>query len=377
MLKQVAGGPFACLRMVLILLLAGIFQGASYSPLPTTEQAQQILALAQRRAGEDPRLGYAELNVRVAQNKVYITGKVANPEQKFFVLAGLEQLKIPIVDQIEVFPFQDIANDYALVHPNVIDAFDQPNGTRINQFLHGTALRILKTQGDWALVQGELERYVAWVKFPEIMTVRNDQYAKLWEFDRVMILSKEAPVYQNADLTQAVGSLYLGTQLFFTTLVDNSYKVLYPTPAGMQIGYIAKEQVRLYVPNESIPIDSLIKAAYSYVDTPYAPGGNSIVMWDGSGFIQTLFKLQGVDFPREWSQQRQSTFPVRTLEYLKAGDLIFFEGQVGLYLGEKKVILPVPQLGKVAIISLDENAPNYQAWYAQHFLHGGRLTLLP
>lgn len=377
MLKQSAWFTLGGLRMVAVLLVVGIFQGAAYSPLPTTEQVQAILALAQRRAGEDPRLGYADLNVRVAQNKVYIAGKVANPEQKFFVLAGLEQLKIPIVDQIEVFPFKDIANDYALVHPKVIDAFDQPHGTRINQFLHGTALRILKTQGDWVLVQGELERYVAWVKFSEIMAVANEQYAKLWEFDRVMIITQEAQVFLDADLSQAVAPFFLGTQLFFTTAGEHSYKVLYPTPAGLQIGYVAKAQVRLYVPNDSIPIDALLKTALSYIDRPYAPGGNSIAMWDSPGFIQTLFKLQGVQFPREWHQQRLSTFPVRTLEYLKAGDLIFFEDQVGLYLGEKKVILPVPQLGKVAIISLDENAPNYQAWYAQHFLNGGRLTLMP
>ncbi|MBI65424.1 MAG: hypothetical protein CMG64_03945 [Candidatus Marinimicrobia bacterium] len=79
--------------------------------------------------------------------------------------------------------------------------------------------------------------------------------------------------------------------------------------------------------NESsvITISKMIEYGKSLVGTPYLWGGKTKLGFDCSGLIQTLFKMIGLKFPRDCSEQiKYSNMEQINLEDSDVGDLIFF-----------------------------------------------------
>lgn len=74
--------------------------------------------------------------------------------------------------------------------------------------------------------------------------------------------------------------------------------------------------------------DKVIKAARSYVGTPYKYGGTSRAGMDCSGLMLLCFKEVGVNLPRTSAEQSNVG---QTLKYtdLKPGDLVFFTDKKG------------------------------------------------
>jgi len=88
----------------------------------------------------------------------------------------------------------------------------------------------------------------------------------------------------------------------------------------------------------------LTRIAMKYLNTPYLWGGRSPFGIDCSGFTQVLYKLVGINLPRDASQQINHGNAVAFVENLKPGDLVFFENKeglihhVGIYLEANKII---------------------------------------
>lgn len=109
---------------------------------------------------------------------------------------------------------------------------------------------------------------------------------------------------------------------------------------------------------EDIP--ALLALAQTFLGTPYLWGGLTPFGFDCSGLVYALFQRFGRLLPRDSSTQRKVGRPVPTdLEALKPGDLVFFPGHVGLYLGERRYIHANLALGGVVISSLDPRDPDF------------------
>jgi len=72
-------------------------------------------------------------------------------------------------------------------------------------------------------------------------------------------------------------------------------------------------------------IHELISYAKSFIGIPYLWGGKSSLGFDCSGFVQTVFKMAGIDMPRDASQQilRENLYDIDYCD-AKTGDLLFF-----------------------------------------------------
>lgn len=106
----------------------------------------------------------------------------------------------------------------------------------------------------------------------------------------------------------------------------------------------------------------LIQTAFKYLNTPYLWGGKSIFGIDCSGFTQQVFKLSGINLPRDAYQQVELGEEI-SFEDSTEKDLAFFTTNnrtthVGIILEGNKIIhasgkVRVDQLTKEGIINSD------------------------
>lgn len=88
---------------------------------------------------------------------------------------------------------------------------------------------------------------------------------------------------------------------------------------------------------------AIIKSAFRYMGVPYVFGGTTPNGFDCSGFVQYVFRENGVNTPRMAHHQFYAGTPI-TKDQLRPGDLVFFEtytkgiSHVGIYIGNGNFI---------------------------------------
>lgn len=83
---------------------------------------------------------------------------------------------------------------------------------------------------------------------------------------------------------------------------------------------------------------SLIDYACQFIGNPYVWGGTSLTEGaDCSGFIQTVYADFGISLPRTSGEMRSAGYEVSYEEALP-GDIICYEGHVGLYMGDGTIV---------------------------------------
>ena len=102
----------------------------------------------------------------------------------------------------------------------------------------------------------------------------------------------------------------------------------------------------------------LLKAAFSYLGTPYRWGGKSPVGIDCSGLCFMAFALSGLGLYRDAEFDARYVKEI-SFDELSTCDLIYYNGHVTMYIGGGEYIHSSATLGGVKISSFDEKADNY------------------
>ena len=112
-----------------------------------------------------------------------------------------------------------------------------------------------------------------------------------------------------------------------------------------------------------------------YLNTPYLWGGRGPLGIDCSGFTQMVYRLQGVELPRDAYQQAEVGTTLSFIEESEAGDLAFFDNaegkiiHVGMILADNHII---HASGKVRIDRLDQQG----VFNAEERTHTHKLRLI-
>lgn len=90
----------------------------------------------------------------------------------------------------------------------------------------------------------------------------------------------------------------------------------------------SKEQTKENIHESSEKADKVIKAARSYIGTPYKFGGTSRAGMDCSGLMLLCFKEVNIDLPRTSAEQSNMGQAIKYAD-LRPGDLVFFTDKKG------------------------------------------------
>ena len=108
--------------------------------------------------------------------------------------------------------------------------------------------------------------------------------------------------------------------------------------------------------------DEACDVALSLLGVPYRFGGRSAVALDCSGLVSLAFGFCGVVLPRNTADL--AVLPEVPVSMARRGDLVLFDGHVGLLLTPTRFVHASASFGFVAISSLDKSDPLYDSVHA-------------
>ncbi|MCF7807575.1 MAG: C40 family peptidase [Candidatus Marinimicrobia bacterium] len=185
----------------------------------------------------------------------------------------------------------------------------------ISQSYMGEQLEVLEQKDSWFLVLLE-DGYKGWI--PSSFVVEKPEHWDDHEFYATQ--SHVSKIYESPDqLAPTFRDVTILSKLPATSREAGWIQVLLPD--GLS-GWIPDNP--RYEPS-SLDVENLLEIAHSFLGIQYFWGAKSPKGFDCSGFVQTCFKLQGLQLPRDAYLQAEVGEQVSSdFQDWQAGDLIYF-----------------------------------------------------
>jgi hypothetical protein len=335
----------------------------------------EVLKPIQDKYAPDDRMAVFSVELIQRDSLNILKGEVQNPAAKSDVVAALNGAGYRnVVDSIVVLPDPKLGEKvYGIITVSVAQfrAKAAVQAEIVTQALMGSGVRILKARGGWLYVQTLSEDYLGWVEDGHVVEMAKQDMDKWNKESRLFVGASFTYVREKANATaQPVADVVIGCLVLNKGLKGNWYSV--ELPDGRK-GYLEKSSAMDYERwNKSLKPSpaNLEKAARQFVGIPYLWGGVSPKGFDCSGFVKTVYMLNGITLLRDADMQGMMGQPVSlddSLNHLKKGDLVLFGSKataerkerishVGMYLGNGEFI---HCSGMVKFNSFDYKAANF------------------
>lgn len=215
----------------------------------------------------------------------------------------------------------------------------------VTQLLFGDTCEIIETAGAFIKIKNHGDAYQGWVDTKSLTEIDEETYHKVINH----------PVFRTC---VPIADIFCMTDKTVYHLSAGSLLPLYnPEKSGFEIGgkvFQVHPTFATYLPESNK--DNITAAAMLFQNTPYLWGGKNIMGIDCSGFVQTVYAMNGFMLPRDASMQVLDGITIHSLEEAQPTDLLFFEKEgrithVGIYLGDHKIM---HASGKVKIEKVDQ-----------------------
>ena len=207
------------------------------------------------------------------------------------------------------------------------------------QLIFGEHYKILERRKKWSRIKIAHDKYTGWISNNQIYLIDKEEYDKL-EKEVATLTTDILDIIEGTSKQPIVIGSVLPTYKSDHALIKNKmYKFL----GKKTQGFSEKKH--------------LVNNALIFINAPYLWGGRTPFGIDCSGFTQIVYRLQGINIPRDAYQQAEVGNTLSFIEESEEGDLAFFddsEGKithVGIIMNNNNII---HASGKVRIDKLDQ-----------------------
>lgn len=332
----------------------------------------------------DTREGIFEVNLRSSGPDLILKGETNIPAAKEAVISLLRKRGVEFLDSLIALPDTAVIREpWGLVNVSVSNLRSAPafNSEMVSQALMGTPVRILKKDGGWFLIQTP-DMYLGWVDSDAIESGTDSDHNTWKSSRRVFYTKKTGDILEDQNSGKAISDIVAGCIVEVSGDRKGFYEVRLPD--GRK-GFVSKEECILLddlTTDKYLKPENLLSAAVSFTGIPYLWGGTSVKGFDCSGFVKTVYFLNGLILARDASLQFRNGIEIGKESYpdsLKKGDLLFFGSyrdgipratHVGIYIGDSEFI---HASGMVKINSLDSTRSNFSRYRKNSFLGTRRI----
>ncbi|MCX7919362.1 MAG: C40 family peptidase [bacterium] len=316
----------------------------------------------------DSRIYCFEVEGKVESGKTILTGLVGLTEYRdglFSVISALQFQNIQ--NTIEVVPTKRIGSrSFALVKTKAAPFYSRTTGLKeqVTESVLGDSIFLLDedSTGKYYYAQAS-NGYLGWVEKRRVVRMTKSAFVK-WQNRPQVLFVKE---YKKATVTIPIGASLPLTDSGQIQLPDGR-KILVP------LDYYRVPQERTKF------IQQLLETAKQYLGTKYVWGGVTKAGIDCSGFVQMVYRANGINLPRDADQQSAVGLLVGFRGYtenLQPGDTLYFANRsgrithTGIYLGNNEFIHATEPV--VTVGSLDPKSKNYAEKHAAGFVLARRI----
>jgi gamma-D-glutamyl-L-lysine dipeptidyl-peptidase len=349
-----------------------------------------ILQHTQQRYAPDRRTAVFNIAYKKTKTGIVLFGEVDTLAAKISLIATLRKnIKGEIIDSISVLPDTAVGSlKNGIIIIDVGNIIDRPRkrGRLTTQALMGTVVTLLKKVRGYYLIQMP-DKYLGWIDTASL-TLANQDNVAAWNIAHKVIITelkcivRKAPDSSSLPLFSVVAGCILKK-------IDQNDRWAMVELANGQNGFIQDSFVQDLCEWEKSRIlngENLEKTAKLLLRIPYVWGGTSVKGMDCSGFIKTVYRLNGMELQRDADQQAyQGTEidPGKEFDNLQRGDLLFFSSRkkgkqsrhithVGLSLG-KGLFIHSSISKRVRLSSLDSSSTYFEKSLRKQFVLARRI----
>ena len=369
----------------MLVLFAGIIMTLIGCSNPVKKDFQSEIDSIAVRFVPDKRIGICNISSRPGADGILIlTGETTDSLAKKEIIKTLYNHGISLIDSILILP-DTVTNKkfMGVVTTSVINLRKNPDhrAELVSQAILGTPVLVLKNKNSWLLVQTP-DNYIAWTEKSSVSLMSRSEMNMWKKAERVIYLENTGWIYTGPGESGIVGDLVAGSIMQKGGESQGYVNVILPDGRN---GFVSKKAVMSFdkFRNQlTIDADGVLNMASSLLGVPYLWGGSSTKGVDCSGFVQTVYFMNGRILSRDASLQALHGYPVSLSEgfsSLRRGDLLFFGSKensdlhvthVAIYKGDSEYI---NASGRVIINSLDSTRSNYSSYRRKSLLLARRI----
>lgn len=368
-------------------LLCFILFLAACSSSEVPQEALDIIETVKQEFAPDKRVARFDIQAEMQENgKILLQGESNLPDAVAQLTQKMEAAGLPFGKQITMLPAKELEGQiHGVVRLSVANIRSEPkhSGELATQAMLGTPLNVLKQQEDWYYVQTP-DGYLSWLDKGGFQLMDEKTFLNWQKKEKAVFLPDFGFAYQHPDEQSTVVSDLLAGNIIAKYREENGFTQV-EFPDG-RIAYVPSSQLMAYdswLASRQPDATQILDDARRFLGRPYLWGGTSGKGVDCSGFTKTVFFLNGIQLPRDASQQVHTGIAVETdtsLVNLQAGDLLFFGRKatpeqkekithVAIYMGDGQII---HSSGNVKIESLRPQDPNFAEERLQTFVRAKR-----
>lgn len=377
------------IRVFQYLALTFVFSAFITSPSCKNASSEEDLQNTINRISEkwvpDKREGIAEIFFKMgAGNSIILKGETNCQKLKNELIDSVSARAYNVVDSVLLLPGNDVGNKvYGIVILSVTNLRQKPgHGEEMgSQALMGTPVKILKNKGSWLLIQTP-DNYIAWTEAGSVQLMTESEFKEWKSTEKVIFTDNSGWIYKDIEKEGVISDVVAGCIFKRGGRKGSFEKVIL---ADGREGYLNSKDVKdfkKWITEVKPSGDEVYKVASSMMGVPYLWGGTSTKGVDCSGFVRTVYFLNGIIVGRDASLQSIQGTELdisNGCNNLKTGDLLFFGSvrdsrprvtHVAIYKGDNEYINAAVM---VKVNSLDSTKGNYSSYRKNSFLSARRI----